>query len=107
MALDGNYGKVCEKTINNHSGIARRQRDVWLGVTTQRYHNNRRLIMLEVNCIKFSLDIQNSPGIIMCTFHAFHSKTEGMAAYFLYTPRVTVSSECTFARNRLSLCRML
>ena len=59
-------------------------------VTTQRYHNNGRLIMLEVNCIKFSLDIQNSLGIIMCKFHAFQSKTEGMAAsvgVFLNTPR--------------------
>ena len=36
--------------------------------------------MLEVKCIKFSLDIQNSLGIIMCKFHAFQSKTEGMAA---------------------------
>ena len=50
------------------------------GVTTQHYHNNGRLIMLEVNCIKFSLDIQNSLGIIMCKFHAFQSKTKGMAA---------------------------
>ena len=54
--------------------------DVGPGVTTQRYHNNGRLIMLEVKCIKFSLDIQNSLGIIMCKFHAFQSKTEGMAA---------------------------
>ena len=49
-------------------------------MTTQRYHNNGRLIMLEVKCIKFSLEIQNSLGIIMCKFHAFQSKTEGMAA---------------------------
>ena len=55
--------------------------DVGPGVTTQRYHNNGRLIMLEVNCIKFSLDIQNSLGIIMCKFHAFQSKTEGMTSY--------------------------
>ena len=55
--------------------------DVGPGVTTQRYHNNGRLIMLEVKCIKFSLDIQNSLGIIMCKFHAFQSKIEGMAAY--------------------------
>ena len=54
--------------------------DVGPGVTTQRYHNNGRLIMLEVKCIKFTLDIQNSLGIIMCKFHAFQSKTEGMAA---------------------------
>ena len=54
--------------------------DVGPGVTTQRYHNNGRLIMLEVNCIKFSLDIHNSLGIIMCKFLAFQSKTEGMAA---------------------------
>ena len=54
--------------------------DVGLGVMTQCYHNNGRLIMLEVKCIKFSLDIQNSLGIIMCKFHAFQSKTEGMAA---------------------------
>ena len=54
--------------------------DVGLGVTTQRYHNKGRLIMLEVNCINFSLDIQNALGIIMCKFHAFQSKTEGMAA---------------------------
>ena len=78
MPLDRNYGKVCEKTINNHSGIMRRQRDV--GVTTQRYHNNGRLIMLEVNCFKFSLGLQNSLGMIMCKFHARQSKTEGMAA---------------------------
>ena len=80
MPLDRNYGKVCEITINNHSGITRRQRDVGPGVTTQRYHNNGRLIMLEVKCIKFSLDIQNFLGIIMCKFHAYQSKTEGMAA---------------------------
>ena len=55
--------------------------DVGPVVTTQRYHNNGRLIMLEVKCIKFSLDIQYSLGIIMCKFHAFQSKTEGMAAY--------------------------
>ena len=36
--------------------------------------------MLEVNCIKFSLGIQNSPGMIMCKFHARQSKTEGVAA---------------------------
>ena len=36
--------------------------------------------MLEVNCIKFSLGIQNSLGMIMCKFHARQSKTEGMAA---------------------------
>ena len=54
--------------------------DVGPGVTTQRYHNNGCLIMLEVNCIKFSLDIQNSLGIIICKFYAFQSKTEGMAA---------------------------
>ena len=53
--------------------------DVVPGVAIQRYHNNGRLIMLEVNCIKFSLDIQKSLGIIMCKFHAFQSKTEGMA----------------------------
>ena len=53
--------------------------DVGPGVTTQRYHNNGRLIMLEVKCIKFSLDIQNSLGIIMCKFHTFQSKIEGMA----------------------------
>ena len=80
MPLDRNYGKVCERTINNHSGIMRRQRDVGPGVTAQRYHNNGRLIMLEVNCIKFSLGIQNSLGIIMSKFHARKSKTEGMAA---------------------------
>ena len=45
--------------------------DVGPGVTTQRYHNNGRLIMLEVSCIKFSLNIQNSLGIIMCKFHAY------------------------------------
>ena len=54
--------------------------DVGLGATTQHYHNNGRLIMLEVNCIKFSLGIQNSLGMIMCKFHARQSKTEGMAA---------------------------
>ena len=54
--------------------------DVGPVVTTQSYHNNGRLIMLEVKCIKFSLDIQYSLGIIMCKFHAFQSKTEGMAA---------------------------
>ena len=54
--------------------------DVGPVVTTQRYHNNGRLIMLEVKCIKFSLDILNYLGIIMCKFHAFQSKTEGMAA---------------------------
>ena len=54
--------------------------DVGPGVTTQRYHNNGRLIMLEVKCIKFLLDIENSLGIIMCKFHVFQSKTEGMAA---------------------------
>ena len=54
--------------------------DVGPGVTTQRYHNKGRLIMLEVNCIKFSLGIQNSLGMIMCKFHARQSKTEGMAA---------------------------
>ena len=54
--------------------------DVGPDVMTQRYHNNGRLIMLEVKCIKFSLDIPNSLGIIMCKFHAFQSKTEGMAA---------------------------
>ena len=54
--------------------------DVGPGVTTQRYHNNGRLIMLEVNCIKFSLGIQNSLGMITCKFHARQSKTEGMAA---------------------------
>ena len=54
--------------------------DVGRGVTTQRCHNNGRLIMLEVNCIKFSLDIHTSLGIIMCKFHTFQSKTEGMAA---------------------------
>ena len=62
--------------------------DVGPGVTTQRYYNNGRLIMLEANCMKFSLDIQNSLGIILCKFHAFQSKTEGMAAsvraYFEY-----------------------
>ena len=67
--------------------------DVGPAVTTQRYHNNGRLIMLEVNCIKFSLGIQNSLGMIMCKFHARQSKTEGMAAsavYFLNTPHVLV-----------------
>ena len=54
--------------------------DVGLGVTTQRYHNNGRLIMLEVKGIKFLLDIQNSLGISGCKFHAFQLKTEGMAA---------------------------
>ena len=54
--------------------------DVGPGMRTQRYHNNGRLIMLEVNCINFSLDKQNSLGIIMCKFHTFQSKTEGMAA---------------------------
>ena len=54
--------------------------DVEPGVTTQRYHNNGCLIMLEVNCIKFSLGIQNSLGMIMCKFHARQSKTEGIAA---------------------------
>ena len=54
--------------------------DVGPGVTIQCYHNNGRLIMLEVNCIKFSLGIQNSLGMIMCKFHARQSKTEGMAA---------------------------
>ena len=54
--------------------------DVGPGVTTQRYHNNGCLIMLEVKCIKILLDIQNSLGIIMCKFHAFQSKAEGMAA---------------------------
>ena len=54
--------------------------DVGPGVTTQRYYNNGRLIMLEANCIKFPMDIQNSRGIILCKFHAFQSKTEGMAA---------------------------
>ena len=54
--------------------------DVGPGVTIQRYHNNGRLIMLEVKCITFSLDIQNSLGIIMCKFHTFQSETEGMAA---------------------------
>ena len=54
--------------------------DVGLGVTIQRYHNNGRLIMLEVNCIKFLLGIQNSLSMIMCKFHARQSKTEGMAA---------------------------
>ena len=80
MPLDRNYGKVCEITINNHIGINNGNvtlDDVGPGVTTQRYHNNERLIMLEV---KFSLDIQNSLGIIMCKFHAFQSKTEGMTA---------------------------
>ena len=70
--------------------------DVGPGVTTQRYYNNRRLIMLEANCIKFSLDIQNSLGIILCKFHAFQSKTEGMAAsvrVFLNTPRIYVNFE--------------
>ena len=54
--------------------------DAGPGVMTQRYHNKGRLIMLEANCIKFSLDIQNSLGIIMCNFHAFQSKTQGMTA---------------------------
>ena len=54
--------------------------DVGPVVTTERYHNNGRLIVLEVKCIKVSLDIQNSLGIIMCKFHAFQSKTKGMAA---------------------------
>ena len=67
--------------------------DVGPVVTTKRYHNNGRLIMLEVKCIKFSLEIQNSLGIIMCKFHAFQSKTEGMAAYvrvFLEHPSYTM-----------------
>ena len=82
-----------KKPINNHSGITQRQvtlDDVGPSVATQCYHNNRHLIMLEVSWIKFSLDIQNSVGIIMCKFHAFQSKTEGMAAsvrVFLNTPR--------------------
>ena len=54
--------------------------DVGPGVRTPRYYYKGRLIMLEANCIKFSLDIQNSLGIILCKFHAFQSKTEGMAA---------------------------
>ena len=54
--------------------------DVGPGVPTVRYHNNGRLIMLEVNCIKFSLGKQNSLGMIMGKFHALQSKTEGMAA---------------------------
>ena len=54
--------------------------DIGPGVTTQHYHYKGRLIMLEVNCIKFSLDIQNSLVTIMCKFHAFRSKSEGMAA---------------------------
>ena len=54
--------------------------DVGSVVTTQCYDNNRRLIMFEVSCIKFSLEIQNSLGIIMCKFRAVLSKTEGMAA---------------------------
>ena len=65
--------------------------DVGQDVTTQLYHSNGRLIMLEVNCIKFSLDIQNSLGIIMCMFCTFQSSTKGMAAYvriFLNTSRI-------------------
>ena len=54
--------------------------DVGPGVTTQRYHNNERLILLEVNSIIFSLYIHNSLGISMCKSHAFQSKTEEMAA---------------------------
>ena len=49
--------------------------------------------MLESSCIKFSLDIQNSLAIIMCKFHAFQSKTEGMAAsvrVFFETPRTYI-----------------
>ena len=76
--------------------------DVGPGVTTQRYHNNGRLIMLEVNCIKFSLDIQNSLGINMCKFYAFQSKTEGMAAYvrvFLEHPSYILEIGCRGFQN--------
>ena len=73
--------------------------DVEPGVTTQRYHNNRRLIMLEVSCIKFSLGIQNSLGMIMCKFHARQSKTEGMAA----SVRVFLEHPSYSRREKLSL----
>ena len=63
--------------------------DVGPGVTTQRYHNNERLILLEINCIIFSLYIHNSLGISMCKFHAFQSKTEE-SAYFLNIPRIEI-----------------
>ena len=75
--------------------------DVGPGVTTQRYHNNGRLIMLEVNCIKFSLGIQNSLGMIMCKFHARQSKTgkwQHLSAYFLNTPR-THGQRCNYDLN--------
>ena len=71
--------------------------DVGPGVTTQRYHNNGRLIKLEVKCIKFSRDMQDSLGIIMCKFHAFQSKTEEMAAsvrVFLEHPSYKKCSAC-------------
>ena len=78
------------------------------GVTTQHYHNNGRLIMLEVKSIKFSLDIQNSLGIIMCKFHTFQSKTEGMAAsvrVFLehpsYTSDLSIISEYIKALTKI------
>ena len=68
------------------------------GVTTKRYHNNGPLIMLEVNCIKFSLNIQNSLGIIMCKFHAFQSKNEEMAAsvsvFFVHPSYVNITWSC-------------
>ena len=81
--------------------------DVGPGVTTQRYHNNGHLIMLEVNCIKFSLGIQSSLGMIMCKFHARQSKTEGMAAsvrVFLEHPSYNVVSLKKTLYPLLSTC---
>ena len=87
--------------------------DVGPGVTTQRYHNNGRLIMLEVNCIKFSQGIQNSLGMIMYEFYAFQSKTEGIAAsvrifleHLSYIPIGTLSftkfAKCVKSGSKLS-----
>ena len=65
--------------------------DVGPVVTTKRYHNNGRLIMLEVKCIKFSLDIQNSLGLLCANFTPFSQKLrewQHLSAYFLNTPRM-------------------
>ena len=54
------------KMLSEHQK-AQRVDDIGPGVTTKHNHN-RCFIMLEVICIKFSLELQNSLGTIMCKF---------------------------------------
>ena len=80
--------RLCARLYPKMLSECQCKRAVGPGVTTQRYHYNGRLVMLEVNCIKFSLGIHNSLGIIMCKpFSKKLREWQHLSAYFLNTPR--------------------